>query len=59
MIKCLKQYPRNVFRGWNASSKVRLIYLQELKPQESYGWCFWRLNESTKLEEIILQVAKQ
>ena len=58
MKNILKQYSRDVFRGWNASSKVRSIYLEELKPQDGYGWCFWRLNESTKLEETILEVAK-
>ena len=30
-INCSKQCTRDFFRDWNASSKVRLIYLEALK----------------------------
>ena len=43
-----KQRTRDFSRGWNASSKVRPNCLEVLKYQESYGWCFWRLNDIEK-----------
>ena len=47
-INCSKQYTRDFSSGWNASSKVRLKHSGVLKHQESYGWCFWRLNDIEK-----------
>ena len=36
----------------NISSKVRLIYLQDLKRRESYSWCFSKLNESVRTDNF-------
>ena len=43
-MNCSTECTRDFFRGWNALSNVELIYLEGLKDQESYFWCFWRLN---------------
>ena len=54
-INCSKQCTRDFFTGWNASSKVRPNYLEVLKHQESYGWCFLeakRHQNSTKHDFI-------
>ena len=48
-ITSRKQCTRDFFRGWNASKKVRLIYLELLKHKESYGWCFCWLNDIDKV----------
>lgn len=56
-INCNKEYTRDFFTGWNATSKVRLIVLEVLKNktkvwlmffeaklhQDVYGTRFWRL----------------
>ena len=58
-INYKKQCTRKFFRGWNASSKVRPIYLDVLKHEENYGWCFWRLNDiekSSNVNEVIRAV---
>ena len=47
-INFRKQCMLDLFRSWNASSKVRLKYLEVLKHQESYGWCFRRLSNIEK-----------
>ena len=39
---------RNLLRGWNASSKVQLMYLEGLKQRETYGWWFWKLIDIEK-----------
>ena len=45
-ISCSKQC--KFLGGSNASSKVRPNYLEVLKHQESYGWCFWMLTDIEK-----------
>ena len=48
-INCSKQVTCDFLRGWNASSKVRLTYLEDLKDRKKYGWWFWRLNNINKV----------
>ena len=37
MINCRTECPRNFFKGSNSSSKFFLVYLEALKPRETYG----------------------
>ena len=47
-LKCKKHCTRDVFREWNKSSKVRLIYLHVLKHRLTCGWQFFKLTKITK-----------
>ena len=46
---CTKQCTPDLLRGWNAPSKLWLIYVEGLKDQETYGLWFWRLNNIEKV----------
>ena len=43
---------------WNESTRMGLIKLEFFKPQERYGWGFWRLNDITKCTEDTFSVYK-
>lgn len=48
-INCSRQYWRDLFRDWNASSKDGAAKLfREFKAPRRYGWCFWRLSDIVK-----------
>ena len=47
-----------LFRGWNASSKVRLIYLEVLKHQKIYGWSFWKPNGNEEVTSKFWEAMK-
>ena len=47
-LKCKKHCTCEVFREWNKSSKVRLIYLHVLKHRLTCGWQFFKLTKITK-----------
>ena len=47
-LKCKKHWTCDVFREWNKSSKVRLIYLHVLKCRPRCGWQFFKLTRRIK-----------
>ena len=58
-LTCNKKCTRNVFRKWNKSSKVRLIYLEVLKQAQSCGWQFCKLTKRKKEQETLYEVKHQ
>ena len=58
-LKCIKKCTRNVFRKWNKSIKVRLIYLDVLKHAQSCGWRFRKLTKRNKGQAALFEIKYQ
>ena len=48
-----------MFKKWNKSSKIRLIYLEVLKHAQSCGWRFCKVTKRKKVQVALFDVKHQ